>query len=122
MAYAFDIYSQNSIMVEIFDNLKLSSSLVSYTVAAAGGSLIASGIVLKAQHLAKKDSTEAKLNIKILISELNSIKNSAQEIIKNEQNLDIQVLEKKLSHLRLYLCRVEIRLNSAIKEMNKLDN
>lgn len=122
MAYAFDVYSQNSTMVEIFGNLKLSSSLISYTVVAAGGSLIASGIVLKAQHLAKKDITEAKIKIKTLISELNSIKKSAQEIIQNDQNLDIKTLEKKLSHLKAYLCRIEIRLNIAMKEINKLNN
>lgn len=122
MAYAFDVYSQNSTMVEVFGNLKLSSSLISYTVVAAGGSLIASGIVLKAQHLAKRDITEAKLKIKMLISELNSIKKSAQEIIENDQNLDIKALEKKLSHLKTHLCRVEIRLNIAMKETNKLDN
>jgi hypothetical protein len=121
MAYIFDLSSQNSDMVKIFENLKLASTLISYTVAAAGGSLIASGIVLKAQHLAKRDSATAKNDIHIIINELNSIKNAAHKIIKNENKQEAKQLEEKLLNLRLYLSRIELRLSKAVTTIKELE-
>lgn len=80
---ALNTISSNSFFSKLFESLPLSSAIINYTIAAAGGSLIASGIVLKAQALHEKEKRLAK---KTYTDYLGSI---------SRQNSKKKILEKK---------------------------
>ncbi len=119
-SYILDLGSQSK-LTEIFEYLKLSSNLMSYTVAAAGGSLIASGIVIKAQHLANQDITKSKDKIKKIAKEIRQIQLGATKVIENQDQQTTHQQQEKIRDLRLELSNVEIRLYIATDSLKKLE-
>jgi hypothetical protein len=79
LSYTLNQMSSQETMSEIFPWLALSSSLISYTIAATGGSLIASGVILKIQFLHEKEKSRAMGQLNITLRELEI----AREMDKN---------------------------------------
>ncbi|KAA6169009.1 hypothetical protein [Pseudomonas veronii] len=120
IAYGLELGSQNSLLVSLFTHLKLASAFVSYTIAAAGGSLIASGIVLKAQHLAKRDNLRAKQAVNLILENIKIIQSNAQELIENPAHLSVEEQQERLKSLRLRFCRQQLALNQAVERLEQL--
>ncbi len=72
--------AKHAVMVEKFPSLSLSSTLFSFTIAAIGGSLIASGIVLKIQALHEKEKNSATRHLRIWLKELEISDSMDQEL------------------------------------------
>jgi len=120
IAYGLDLGSQNGTVSKFFTHLKLASSFVSYTFAAAGGSLIASGIVLKAQHQAQRDYLKAKACVDLILDNIRIIQLSAKEILDNPAIFPLEQQEKRLRALRERFCDQTIALRQATDQLDRM--
>lgn len=94
---ALNTISSNSFFSKLFESLPLSSAIINYTIAAAGGSLIASGIVLKAQALHEKEKRLAKKNLYRLLREYQQAKQQEEDPRKRAKDLDDHDFKIKLT-------------------------
>ncbi|WP_152623973.1 hypothetical protein [Stutzerimonas stutzeri] len=80
LSHTLSDMAKHAVMVEKFPSLSLSSTLFSFTIAAIGGSLIASGIVLKIQALHEKEKNSATRHLRIWLKELEISDSMDQEL------------------------------------------
>ncbi|WP_338478252.1 hypothetical protein VRB67_18180 [Pseudomonas trivialis] len=121
LSYSLQEAAANVEVAKYFTNLKLAAALVSYTIAAAGGSLIASGIVLKAQHLAKADKLSAKRGVGLVVYNIERIQQHAQQLLDNSTGLTIAQQKEQLINLRWQLCEQQAALDKARERLEQMD-
>ncbi|MBP1125770.1 MULTISPECIES: hypothetical protein [Pseudomonas] len=121
LSYSLQEAAANVEVAKYFTDLKLAAALVSYTIAAAGGSLIASGIVLKAQHLAKADKLSAKRGVGLVVYNIERIQQHAQQLLDNSTGLTIAQQKEQLINLRWQLCEQQAALDKARERLEQMD-
>ena len=121
LSYALQEAADNAQVAKFFSDLKMAASFVSYTIAAAGGSLIASGILLKAQHLAKADKVRARAAVNATLKNIEVIQLNAQEMLDNPSPRSIGEQKERLIDLRMRLCDQQIVLDKAIDRLERMD-
>ncbi|CRM04852.1 MULTISPECIES: hypothetical protein [Pseudomonas] len=121
LSYSLQEAADNAEVAKYFSDLKLAAALVSYTIAAAGGSLIASGILLKAQHLAKADKHSAKAAVRLVYNHIAMIQQHAQRLLDNPTKLSIAQRREQLDDLRCRLCVQQTALDKALERLEQMD-
>ncbi|KTC43773.1 hypothetical protein AO262_36750 [Pseudomonas fluorescens ABAC62] len=121
LSHSLQQAATNEVVAKYFTDLNLAAALVSYTIAAAGGSLIASGILLKAQHLAKADNLSAKSALKLVSNNIAMIQQQAKNLRDNPANLSTAQQREQLVHLRWRLSEQEIALDKASQRLKQMD-
>ncbi|MBY8949526.1 MULTISPECIES: hypothetical protein [Pseudomonas] len=121
LSYSLQEIAANGEAAKYFTDLKLAAALVSYTIAAAGGSLIASGILLKAQHMAKADKISAKRAVNIVANNIEMIHQQALQLRDNPTALTIAKQEEQRLDLRLRLYEQRTALDKALERLEQMD-
>lgn len=114
LSNSLDLMATHQLTTQIFPWLSLSSTLIGYTIAATGGSLIASGVILKIQFLHEKEVNQAMREINIAVRELEISRDMDTQLKSTASSLSntdfkrqfIQIQERKT---RSIIDLIEIR-------------
>ncbi|VXC15647.1 conserved membrane hypothetical protein [Pseudomonas sp. 9AZ] len=120
-SYIFEHGSEIKLVAEIFPDLKLSAALVGFTVAATGGSLIASGIVLKAQHQARIEKSRADTDLQRAIKELERVKNDDEELKSDALKLNNDEFKIRLQRIRSSYVYAHERVVETMRKSKELE-
>ncbi|RYC48213.1 hypothetical protein [Pectobacterium zantedeschiae] len=107
--------------LELFKDVKLSLSIVNYTIAAAGGSLIAGGLMLKAQHAARKERIEAERSLYLEVTLINDLIDSFEEKMKKMDTSDVDEFKQTLADGKIVLYEKIQALKEKKKQLDKLE-
>ena len=86
-------------VAEMFPNIELASKIIGFTVAAAGGGLIASGVVLKVQSMAVTDKKKAKDELDKAVTLEEALEEKIKKVKANEEGLDEAEVDARLDEL-----------------------
>ncbi len=115
-SYVLENGASIPVMASLFPELDLSARLVGFTVAATGGSLIASGIVLQTQRLNRTDKIAADRALQAAKELLQSVRDSDAELKTMAVGLsDEEFLERLKAIRRAYVSATEKLVNSMEK-------
>ncbi|MCL6352121.1 hypothetical protein [Pectobacterium polaris] len=107
--------------LEIFKDVKLSLSVVNYTIAAAGGSLIAGGLMLKAQHAARNERIAAERSFYLEAKRISDHIESFEEKMKKIDTLDVDEFKKTLVDGKVILYEKIQALKDKKEKLDKLE-
>lgn len=107
--------------LKIFKDIRLSLSVVNYTIAAAGGSLIAGGFMLKAQHAARNERIAAEKNFYLEAKRINDLIESFEKRMTQTDILDVDEFKKIVVDGKVILCEKIQELKDKKKKLDKLE-
>ncbi|MEQ9769991.1 hypothetical protein ABRQ03_03895 [Pectobacterium jejuense] len=107
--------------LEIFKDVKLSLSVVNYTIAAAGGSLIAGGLMLKAQHAARNERIAAERSFYLEVKMVNELIKSFEEKMKKADSLEANEFKQKLRDDKILIYKIIFELQEKKIKLDKLE-
>ncbi|BES84594.1 hypothetical protein PEC302107_29070 [Pectobacterium araliae] len=107
--------------LEIFKDVKLSLSVINYTIAAAGGSFIAGGLMLKAQHAARNERIAAERSFYLEVKLINDLIESFEEKMKQADILDVDEFKKTLVDGKVILYEKIQALQDKKDKLDKLE-
>ncbi|MEH0834954.1 hypothetical protein [Pectobacterium cacticida] len=101
--------------------MKLSLSVVNYTIAAAGGSLIAGGLMLKSQHEARNERIAAERSFYLEVKMVNELIKSFEEEMKKIDSLEANEFKKRLADEKIVIYKIIFALQEKKKKLDKLE-
>ncbi|MBN3193250.1 hypothetical protein [Pectobacterium versatile] len=107
--------------LEIFKDVKLSLSVINYTIAAAGGSLIAGGLMLKAQHAARNERIAAERSFYLEVKMINELIKSFEEKMKKIDILETNEFKQRLTDDKILIYKIIFELREKKKKLDKLE-
>lgn len=109
-------------VAEIFPNIELASKIIGFTVAAAGGGLIASGVVLKVQSMAVTDKKKAKDVLHKAVTLEEALEDKIRKVKANEERIGKAEVDARLNELIGISFLVRENKKEAIDNFDKQSN
>lgn len=109
------------VIASLFPALDLSANLVGFTVAATGGSLVASGIVIQAQHLDRADKVKADQELQDAKVMLQRVRDADAELRTMAADLSNEAFWERLKEIRRAHVRATGKLVDAMEKSKSLD-
>lgn len=109
-------------VAEIFPNIELASKIIGFTVAAAGGGLIASGVVLKVQSMAVIDKKKAGDELHKTMTLEEALEDKIKKVKANEERRGEPEVEARLNELIEIRSLVRDNKKKAVKNFEKQSN
>lgn len=106
----------------IFPNIELAAKIIGFTVAAAGGGLIASGVVLKVQSMAVTDKKKAKDELLSAIELEDALEDQIRKVRANEEGIDEAEVSARLDELIGISFLVRENKRKAVDNFDKQSN
>lgn len=109
------------VFVSHFPDLELSATLIGFTVAATGGSLVASGIILQTQHLARVDKISADKELQSAKETLDIVRREDDELKSIAKNLSNEEFWERLNAIRRAYVHSHEKLVKAMERAKALE-
>lgn len=120
--HVLEFMNETPAVVKIFPNIELASQIIGFTVAAAGGGLIASGAVIKVQSMAVTDKRKAEKDLHEAKSLEEALDEKIRKLKANEDGISEAEVEARLEELIEVSILVDEKLAKATKNFDKQSN
>lgn len=119
--YALGNVASTHVVPSLLLDLDFSIKLIEYSLAATGGGLIASGITLQAQHLAREEKVTADRNIQYAQETLQSVRKADAELWKIAAMLSQEEFLEHMSMIRRAYLHSHEELLKALREAKSVE-